>query len=465
MPYRFAKCESRCVGLIGAIYDSVRAMFDDQTIAAISTPPGEGALAVVRVSGPSAFRIAARIFSKPLQSGRVQVGRILDDRGGTVDEVVVTSFCGPRSYTGEDVIEISGHGGPVVAAAVLKTVLDAGARAAGPGEFTQRAFLNGKLDLTQAEAVMDLIRAQTPLAARAAALQLEGRIGNEARWIADGILSVVAHLEAYIDFPDEDISPEVGAAMLANLSTIRTRSDALLATAPEGRILREGVLLTLCGRPNAGKSSLLNRLAGFERAIVSPIAGTTRDTIEELVNLKGIPFRIVDTAGLRETDDAIEVEGVSRAKRAIDSADVVIRVVDSTQPDSDLPVREDEILVLNKSDISAPEQAPGPHDAVRISCLTGDGMDALVNRILRHVRDGHPVSEESHAAINARHQACLQRVVVALDAAITALRDALAPEFVAVELRLALEAAGEITGRMDTEDILDRIFGTFCIGK
>ncbi|MFY8217243.1 MAG: tRNA uridine-5-carboxymethylaminomethyl(34) synthesis GTPase MnmE [Chthoniobacterales bacterium] len=440
-------------------------MFDDQTIAAISTPPGEGALAVVRVSGPSAFRIAAQIFSKPLQNGRVQVGRILDDRGGTVDEVVVTSFCGPRSYTGEDVVEISGHGGPVVAAAVLKTVLDAGARAAGPGEFTQRAFLNGKLDLTQAEAVMDLIRAQTPLAARAAALQLEGRIGNEARWIADGILSVVAHLEAYIDFPDEDISPEVGASMLANLAAIQARAEALLATAPEGRILREGVLLTLCGRPNAGKSSLLNRLAGFERAIVSPIAGTTRDTIEELVNLKGIPFRIVDTAGLRETDDAIEVEGVCRAKRAIDSADVVIRVVDSTQPDSEVPVRDDEILVLNKSDISNPNQESEPRDAVRISCLTGDGMDVLVERILHHVRDGHPVSEESHAAINARHQACLQRVVVALDAAITALRDALAPEFIAVELRLALEAAGEITGRMDTEDILDRIFGTFCIGK
>lgn len=440
-------------------------MMDDQTIAALSTPPGEGALAVVRVSGPSAFQIVGQVFSKPLHVGRVHVGKICDESGAVVDEVVVTTYRGPRSYTGEDVIEISGHGGPVVAAAVLKSVLVAGARPASPGEFTQRAFLNGKLDLTQAEAIMDLIHAQTPLAARAAALQLEGRIGHEARAIADSILSVVAHLEAYIDFPDEDISPEVGAAMIATLSDVKSRADSLLATAPEGRILREGVRLTLCGRPNAGKSSLLNRLAGFERAIVSPVAGTTRDTIEEFINLRGIPFRVIDTAGLRETTDAVEVEGVSRARHAINTADVVVRVVDVTQSDVDAPAHEREILVFNKWDLIDSTQASPATEGLRISCATGDGLDGLVDAILGQVRGGHVVSEESHAAINARHQACLQRVVIALNAALDAMQSGLDPELIAVELRLALDAAGEITGRLDTEDILDRIFGTFCIGK
>ncbi len=440
-------------------------MFDHETIAAISTPPGEGALAVVRVSGPSAFIIAGRVFSKSVQSGRIHVGRIIDHVGVTLDEVVVTTFRAPHSYTGEDVIEISGHGGPVVSASVLQAVLTAGARAAGPGEFTQRAFLNGKLDLTQAEAVMDLIRAQTPLAARAAALQLEGRIGDEARAIADAILSVVAHLEAYIDFPDEDIEPAVGQAMIVSVSTVQERVKRLLATAPEGRILRDGVRLTLCGRPNAGKSSLLNRLTGFERAIVSPIAGTTRDTIEELVNLRGIPFRVVDTAGLREASDAVEKEGVSRARSAIASADVVIRVVDSTEPEADPPAHEDEILVLNKSDLKDELPSGGPPRGVLVSCLTGDGIETLVDALVSRVRGGNVAMGESNAAINARHQACLHRASAALDDARGAMVAQIAPEFIAVELRLALDAVGEVTGRLDTEDILDRIFGTFCIGK
>lgn len=440
-------------------------MFDHETIASISTPPGEGALAVVRVSGPSAFTIAELVFSKPIRSGRIHVGRIIDPDGSTVDEVVLTTFRAPHSYTGEDVVEISGHGGPVVSASVLERVLTAGARAAGPGEFTQRAFLNGKMDLTQAEAVMDLIRAQTPLAARAAALQLEGRIGDEARAIANAILSVVAHLEAYIDFPEEDIEPAVGQAMIVSVGGVQERVRRLLATAPEGRILRDGVRLTLCGRPNAGKSSLLNRLTGFERAIVSPIAGTTRDTIEEFVNLRGIPFRVVDTAGLREASDAVEKEGVTRARNAIASADVVIRVVDSTEPDTDPPAHEDEILVFNKSDLKGELPSGGSPRGVLVSCLTGDGIEALVDAVVCRVRGGNVPMGESNAAINARHQACLHRASTALDAAYDAMVAQLSPEFVAMELRLALDAVGEVTGHLDTEDILDRIFGTFCIGK
>lgn len=438
-----------------------------ETIAALSTPPGEGALAVIRISGSHAFQIAGAVFrgKSPIAPRRIHVGSIVDRDGGLVDEVVLTAFVGPASYTGEDVVEISGHGGMVVAASVLQCVLDAGARPAGPGEFTQRAFLNGKLDLTQAEAVMDLIRAQTPLAAKAAARQLEGRIGEEAREIADGILRVVAHLEAYIDFPEEDIRPEVGSAMLESVRAVRARVERLLSTANEGRILRDGVRLAICGRPNAGKSSLLNRLAGFDRAIVSPIAGTTRDTIEEWISLRGIPFRIIDTAGIRETPDAVEKEGVARALKAIESADLVLRVLDGTNPVSftDAPAAAEELLAVNKSDLGiSPEPAL---DALQISCVTGSGMDALVDIIIRRVRQGQTPPAESGAAINARHQACLNRVNEALQASELALENQVEPELTAVELRLALDAVGEIVGRLDTEDILDRIFGTFCIGK
>lgn len=443
-------------------------MFDDETIAAIATPPGEGALAVVRISGPSAFEIAKSVFRscRPWQTGMLRVGQIINRADELVDEVVLTAYRSPSSYTGEDVIEISGHGGPVVSASVLQSVLEAGARAAGPGEFTQRAFLNGKLDLTQAEAVMDLIRAQTPLAAKAAALQLEGRIGDEARAIAEEILMVVAHLEAYIDFPDEDIDPDVGQAMLDRVANVQSRVKQLLATAPEGRILREGVRLTICGKPNAGKSSLLNRLAGFDRAIVSPIAGTTRDTIEESVSLRGIPFRVIDTAGLRDSPDAIEREGVSRARQAIESADVVVHLIDGNEsPESAAPPAEraDEILVINKADLIPTQKSDST--AQFISCLTGTGIEDLVDTLVSRVMQGHVPTGTSHAAINARHQACLLRASEALEAAANAMASNLAPEFIAVELRLAMDSVGEITGRMDTEDILDRIFGAFCIGK
>jgi tRNA modification GTPase len=393
-------------------------------------------------------------------------GRIVD-AGGVVDEVVMTASHGPASYTGEDVVEISCHGGILIAARVLQTVLEAGARAAGPGEFTQRAFLNGKMDLTQAEAVMDLIRAQTPLAARAAAEQLEGRIGAAIQEIREALLDVVAHVEAYIDFPEEGISPDIGAALLARIGEVRARIGRLLATAGEGRILREGVRLAICGRPNAGKSSLLNRLLGFERAIVSASPGTTRDTIEEAINLRGIPFRIVDTAGMRETDDAVEREGVDRARRAIEGAGVVLHVVDASDPEAacEPAIAEAEIRVVNKIDLVGAAGGGGAGGGVRISCATGGGIEALVDAIV--ARAGHHAAAPggSLAAINARHQACLARADASLARAGAALASEVEPEFVALDLRLALEAAGEVVGAVDTEDILGRIFSSFCIGK
>jgi len=437
-------------------------MLADDTIAALSTPPGEGALAVVRMSGPAALTIAGRVFRGGAPTHRMAVlGRIVDAEG-IVDEVVLTAYHGPASYTGEDVVEISGHGGVLVSARVLRAVLQAGARAAGPGEFTQRAFLNGKMDLTQAEAVMDLIRAQTPLAARAAAEQLAGRIGAEILAIREAILDVVAHVEAHIDFPDEDIDPDTGAALLARIGATREHIARLLATANEGRILREGVRLAICGRPNAGKSSLLNRLAGYERAIVSPTPGTTRDTIEEVLNLRGIPFRVIDTAGLRETPDAIEREGVRRAREAVAAADVVLRVVDATEADAldDPAAAENEIVVFNKCDLASEIQNP-----LAVSCVTGAGIDALVDALAARVRNEPAPARDSLAAVNARHQACLFRAEGALEEAATKLAAGEAPEFVALDLRVALDAAGEVVGVVDTDDILGRIFGSFCIGK
>ncbi len=441
-----------------------------ETIAALATPPGEGALAVIRISGPKALAVADRVFRAPvspssLEERRVAFGRVVDSKGGLIDEVLLTVFRNPRSYTGEDLVEISGHGGPVVATRVLEAALQAGARVARPGEFTERAFLNGKLDLTRAEAVMDLISAQTPRAARAAAGQLEGRLGVEIHALRGELLESVAHLEAFIDFPEEGIDPESGAALGRRMEKIGERLTRLLATANEGRLLREGITLVLCGSPNAGKSSLLNKLLGAERAIVSETAGTTRDTIEERASLGGYPFRVIDTAGLRETADPVEMEGVRRARHAAENADIKIHLVDASQGDRrPTPLFEDELLVFNKIDIA--EDQPLPSGGIRISCLRGDGMEELVGAIVAKATGSSKgeAAPDGHA-INARHQDCLRRAASALEAAVVLLGAGEPPELVAVELRSALGAVGEVVGEAGTEEILGKIFSSFCIGK
>jgi len=434
----------------------------DDTIAAISTPPGEGAIAIIRVSGPKARQIGAELLGKSTDlPDRVLHFGTFRHRGKKLDEGLIALFTAPRSYTGEDMAELQCHGGTLVTAQLYEAVLDAGARAADPGEFTHRAFLRGKMDLTQAEAVMDVIRASTPRALHAAQEQLGGRIGAAIQEIRADILATVAHLEAYIDFPDEDIDPHVGTQLLGDIERVRLKIDSLLATGHEGRILREGVRLVLCGAPNAGKSSLLNRLLGFERAIVSAIPGTTRDTIEEFASLHGLPFRITDTAGVRETTDAIEREGVERARQAIERADVVLHVVDAQEVIPE-PFSASEILVLNKSDLVAP---PPSGRGVAISCLTGDGIDALVSAVVSQVQGERPAEAPTLAAINARHQNCLDRARQALVLAADELSAGAAPELVAVPLREALDAVSEVVGATDIEDILGQIFSTFCIGK
>ena len=450
-------------------------MTDRETIAALATPSGEGALAVIRISGPQALSVADTIFRgarqpSAMEERKVSFGRIVDARSEVIDEVLLTLFRNPRSYTGEDLVEISGHGGSLVASRVLAAALTAGARMARPGEFTERAFLNGKMDLTQAEAVMDLISASTPRAARAAANQLEGRLGEEITALRGELLDCVAHLEAFIDFPEEGIDPESGVVLRTRMEKIAAHLSRLLATANEGRLLREGITLALCGAPNAGKSSLLNRLLGSERAIVAATPGTTRDTIEERASLGGYPFRVIDTAGFRETSDPVEQEGVARARHAAEQADLRVHLVDASMLDGSAakmsvkPLFEDELLVINKIDLIAERSAFS--SMLAISCATGEGIGNLIAAILAKVTgssDGEGAPDG--AAINARHQECLKRAATALDAAMALLSAGEPPELVAVELRAALSAVGEIVGEAGTEEILGKIFSSFCIGK
>ncbi len=437
------------------------------TIAALSTPFGEGAVAVIRMSGPQAVGIAGKVFRghRPLSevpAGRVVFGRV-EVEEVAIDEVLVTVFRAPRSYTGEDVVEISGHGGVVVAQSVLRALLDAGAHPAEPGEFTQRAFLNGKMDLTQAEAVMDLISARGEASARAAAGQLEGRLGRVIGKLREETLSALAHLEAFIDFPEEGIDPESGRALLARVEGVAGVTTRLLATADEGRMLREGVRLVLYGEPNVGKSSLLNLLLGYDRAMVSAIPGTTRDTIEENLTLRGIPFRLIDTAGLRETTDPLEAEGMRRTRRHLEQADVAIRVMDASSWTVSEACRTSEIRVLNKVDLWKGDRLPD--GVVAMCCLDGRGLEELVVAIIEKADFRVMGRFEEAVAINARHQHCLRTALDFLGETRRLLERGDAPEIAALELRSALASIGEIVGVVDTEEVLGKIFSTFCIGK
>src|SRR5437870_4607310 len=365
-------------------------MAGSDTIAAISTPPGEGAIALVRISGADAMAVAGKIFrgkAKPSDfvSHVQHFGEIVDETERLIDQVMMSIHRAPASYTGEDLVEISCHGGMLVSARVLEACLRAGARAARPGEFTERAFLNGKMDLTQAEAVIDLIRAKTDLALRSATEQLEGRLGERIRKLRDELISLIAHIEASIDFPEEGIAPDENERLAARLDSIRNEISILLATAGQGRILREGVRVVIYGATNAGKSSLLNRLLGYDRVIVSDTHGTTRDTIEETLNLNGVPIRLLDTAGLRTSTSQLESEGIARTEKSLQTADLRLHIVDrSTSNPSHFQERirnPNEITVLNKSDLPENSDWKGLN-ALRISCATGEGLPELQKEIL-----------------------------------------------------------------------------------
>ena len=440
--------------------------FSSDTIAAIATPPGEGAIAMVRISGPDAAPILARIFKSSVKTPaprQATFGKI-HDGDEVLDQVLVTTFQAPASFTGEDMAEITCHGGILLASRILETVLRSGARAADAGEFSQRAFFNGKIDLTRAEAIMDIIRARTAPALRAAALQLEGRLGKEIMALRDTVLEVVAHIEAWIDFPEEGIDPATGRHLLAKINAALERTQRLLSTADEGRVLREGIRVAIVGLPNAGKSSLLNRLLGMDRAIVSEVPGTTRDTIEESACLRGILFRLTDTAGLRETNDPVEREGVARSGRAMESADLVLHIFDASATTPPAPLNDREILVANKCDL-LPTESLKHTGAIAVSSLTGEGFDALLDAMTNANGSKHAVTGDSLAAINARHKALLESAATSLRAAAELVQTSAPPELAAVELRSALDALGRIVGATDTEDILGEIFSRFCIGK
>lgn len=447
------------------------------TVAAIATPPGQGAIGLLRVSGPDALRIAARVFRgrRPPEAAPPRtavLGQLVDSAEQTVDSVLLTVFRAPHSFTGEDVVEISCHGGVLLMRRALQLLLDAGAAPAGPGEFSRRAFLNGKMDLTQAEAIMDLIGAQSDRALKAANEQLQGRLGEEIRHLRSELLAVLAHVEAYIDFPEEEISPDTGAVLRERMSATARRLADLLGAARPSRLLREGVRTVLSGPPNAGKSSLLNLLLGFERAIVSDIPGTTRDIVEESVLLRGWSLRLVDTAGLRESTDPLEMEGIRRAQIQRGEADLLLHVEDASTPPGEAypdPLPPCSLIrVLNKTDLGEHPLRKN-QEGVRISCTSGEGFEQLQTTIDRVLARGETAqaadTTPDFTAINARHQNCLQRAHSMVQAALDGMDSEISAEFIAEEIRGALQAVGDIVGQVDTEDLLGEIFSTFCIGK
>ena len=445
-----------------------RSIVPGETIAAISTAAGEAAIALVRVSGEHAIEIADKVFrgkERPsdLQSQTQHLGAIVEN-GAVIDQVMLAVHRTPSSYTGEDLVEISCHGGALVTARVLETCLHAGARAARPGEFTERAYLNGKIDLTQAEAVIDLIRAQTDLALRSATEQLSGRLGEQFRNLRQQLIEIIAHIEASMDFPEEGISPDDVTTIRSRLLSLEGEIDKLIATAETGRILREGLRVVIFGATNAGKSSLLNRLLGFDRAIVSEVHGTTRDFIEERINLRGIALRLFDTAGLRPPENLVEREGIARTQRTLETADLRVHIVDANAPrPANFATNSHELLILNKSDLleHADWSSAG---AIRISCKTGAGLPELADEIYRQI-GGANLNTESSLAINARHREQLRRASNATARALAAIGAGATPEMFAIDLHEAQHAIDELLGGGDEEAVRDAIFSQFCIGK
>lgn len=451
-------------------------MTHPDTIAATATPPGRGGVAVVRVSGPKAPQIAATMTGAELPAARrVTLARFLDAAGEPIDVGLVLFFAAPHSYTGEHVVEFHGHGGPVVSEALVRRAIELGARRARPGEFTQRAFLNDKIDLAQAEAVADLIDAGSREAARAAMRSLQGEFSAMVHGLVDAVTELRAWVEAAIDFPEEEIDFLADRELEARLGGVREHFAAVERSARQGRLLREGMTIVIAGRPNAGKSSLLNRLAGYDAAIVTAIPGTTRDIVRERIDIDGMPLHVLDTAGLRDAPDVIEAEGIRRATAEMARADRVLFIIDAAgDPDAhafaderarlppDVPVT----LVLNKIDLATgipmSDTISGP-PRLAVSAKTGAGLDIL-RAHLKQVM-GYQVADTGTVSARARHLEALTRARRHVDAAETQLRESRAGELVAEELRQAQQALGEITGTVTSEDLLGRIFGSFCIGK
>jgi tRNA modification GTPase len=454
-------------------------MLHDDTIVAVATPPGQGGIGIVRLSGPAALTILERLFV-PARAGawrpyRMRYGTIVEPSGDTVDEALAVFMRGPRSFTAEDVVELSCHGGTLVVTRALELAIHYGARLAAPGEFTLRAFLNGRIDLAQAEATLDVINARTSAGLALAQAQLGGWLSAEVRALRQLLLEPLAYCTVLVDFPEDEVEPQ---DIAGPLHEAHARLERLVATSDQGVIFRQGARAVLVGLPNVGKSSLLNALLRVDRAIVTPIPGTTRDTLEETADLCGIPVVLTDTAGITETDDPVERIGVARSRAALAAADLVLLVLDATRPvgDGDLALAyelgEKPVLVVwNKLDLLDDRQrstvgtsSPLPWPYVLVSARTGAGLDDLGQAVARTLVGAAPTGD-THLVSNVRHRDALCRASAHLDDGLAGLDRQVPHDLLAIDLRAALDALGEITGDNAGDDLLDTIFSRFCIGK
>ena len=457
-------------------------MTDTRTIAAISTPVGVGGIAVIRLSGSLAVDIADRVYRgrkklADVETHTVNYGFIRDADENTVDEVLVTVMRAPRSYTKEDVVEISTHGGLVASKNVLKCLITAGAYPAEPGEFTKRAYLNGRIDLSQAEAIIDVINSKTSLAQQNAMSQMSGGLSKQIDLARAELISLAASMQVIIDYPDEELEDVTSDDIYERTTVVKNKIEEMIASSENGKIIKDGIRAVISGKPNVGKSSLLNFLAREERAIVTDIAGTTRDIIEETVNLDGVPLILTDTAGIRQTDDAVEKIGVERSLKSVSGADLNIVVLDaSTEPDDEeIKLIEDtegkkRIIIINKSDIRSDGAVKKVRqmladEPIEISVKNGDGVEALVSRIKEMYKLGEIGKNENSIITNVRHLSALQRAKEALENVLDAISCGMPSDIASIDLNIAIESLGEITGASVSEDIVSAIFHDFCVGK
>ncbi len=452
-------------------------MSNQDTIAAVATPHGESAIAMVRVSGTACSDLTQQIFARksPPLPRRSCHGDYRSASGELLDDVVYCFYKGPASYSGEDTLEIMCHGNPLIATRVLQDLFKRGCRQAEPGEFTQRSFLNGRMDLTQAEAVMELIQARSDKAIRVANNQLRGAFGRQLMELKEKLLRNVAVIEAYIDFPEEDLPAEQRQAQIDGIQGVRTFCSRLIDSSKYAAFLRDGVKTLILGEPNAGKSSLLNCLLGFERAIVSDEPGTTRDFLRERIILGDHSIQLMDTAGLRVAQGAIEREGIKKTIELANEADMFLLVVDSSLPSPDFPqeilehlTTENCIVVKNKSDLPSPVEVAAvleTFSSVSLSALNGDGLDELKTALIQHIDAHFSNDEDELILVNARHSTALGELRDCLDAALGKFELGDEAELIASDMRGAMDAIGRILGRIDNEDMLDVLFSSFCIGK
>lgn len=461
----------------------MRAVSLDDIIAAISTPLGNGGISIVRMSGNGCIEKASKVFSgadlTKKDSHTISFGRIINpENNSVIDEVLVSVMRGPKTYTTEDVVEINCHGGIMSSQRVLELLLNSGVRHAEPGEFTKRAFLGGRIDLSQAEAVIDVINSKTELSRKTAVNQLDGSIKRAVYEMRDSLLTSIAAIEASIDYPEHDIEEETYGVLKSRTEELLEKTDALLSSADKGKIIREGISAVILGKPNVGKSSLLNFLLDEERAIVTDIPGTTRDTVEEFINIGGVAVKIIDTAGIRETEDAVEKIGVEKSRERANEADLILLLLDTSRPLSsedmeilDFVADKKALVILNKIDLEQKlaldeiEKRVDKENIISVSAKGGDGMDVLTERLTNMFLGGEVEQGESLMISNVRHKNALYKAKESLKRAIVTIESGMPVDFVSMDLTEAYNNFGEITGDSIDDELLDRIFSQFCLGK